>query len=106
MDALEHSVASDLNHSAGLERVCQDVSLGTLDVEEGAGALENAESLGQTRVTPVLCCVSVNKAKNRWRSFGRPPTPQVIVFPGQISRRMDRSCYGDRHNIGQYRALS
>lgn len=46
MDALEHSVASDPNPSAGLGRVCQDVSLGTLDVENGAGAPGKAESLG------------------------------------------------------------
>ena len=58
MDALEHSVASDPNPSAGLGRGCQDVSLGTLDVEKGAGAPETAESLGQTRITPVLRCVS------------------------------------------------
>lgn len=46
MDALEHSVASDPNPSAGLGEVCQDVSLGTLDVENGAGAPGKAESLG------------------------------------------------------------
>jgi hypothetical protein len=46
MDALEHSVASDSNPSAGLGSVCQDVSLGTLDVEKDAGAPETAESLG------------------------------------------------------------
>ena len=66
MDALEHSVASDPNPSAGLGRACQDVSLGTLDVEKGAGAPETAESSGQTRITSVLRCVSANKAKNRW----------------------------------------
>ena len=69
MDTLEHSVASDPNPSAGLGRVCQDMSLGTLDIEKGASTPEKAESLGQTRVSLVLCCVSANKAKNRWRSF-------------------------------------
>jgi len=75
MDASEHSIALDPNPSAGLGRVCQDVSLGTLDVEKGVDAPEKAESLGQTRITPVLRCVSANKAKNRWRNFRRPPTP-------------------------------
>lgn len=46
MDALENSVASDPNPSARLGRACQDGSLGTLDVEKGAGAPETAESSG------------------------------------------------------------
>lgn len=45
MDTLEHSVASGPSSSAGLGRVCQDMSLGTLDIEKDARTLEKAESL-------------------------------------------------------------
>jgi len=80
MDALEHSVASDPNPSAGLGRVCQDVSLGTLDVEKGAGAPEKPGSPSQIRVTPVLCCVLANKAKIDGEASDDLPPLKTLSF--------------------------